>query len=129
VCEISDFLFRGIGFLFMGIIIAGFVLLFDGVVQVCVRKKTGPWKEGRASLLAGAIIAGVLAVRGMWVYGGISWEFLIVGLLLAVNGLVQLCVRKKTGPWKEGRATLLAGAIIVGVCFVLMVVGSLISPV
>jgi hypothetical protein len=42
--------------LFFNFLIAGFVLLFDGVVQLCVRKKTGPWKEGGASLLAGAII-------------------------------------------------------------------------
>ena len=46
------------GFLFMIFIIAGPILTFDGVVQLCVRKKTGPWKEGGASLLAGAIIAG-----------------------------------------------------------------------
>jgi len=45
-------------------VIAGLVLLFNGVVQLCVRKKTGPWKEGLASLLAGAIIAG-----GHWLSG------------------------------------------------------------
>ena len=43
-----------------------------------------------------------------WLFTG----FLIVGLVIALNGLVQLCVRKKTGLWKEGLATLLAGAII-----------------
>jgi len=37
--------------------------------------------------------------------------FLAVGLVLLFDGVVQLCVRKKTGPWKEGGATLLAGAI------------------
>jgi len=43
--------------LVIGPYIAGLVLAFNGVVQLCVRKKTGPWKEGGASLLAGAIIA------------------------------------------------------------------------
>jgi hypothetical protein len=43
--------------LVLGPLIAGLVLAFSGVVQLCVRKKTGPWKEGGASLLAGAIIA------------------------------------------------------------------------
>jgi hypothetical protein len=46
----------------------------------------------------------------IWLFTG----FLIVGLVLALNGVVQLCVRKKTGPWKEGGASLLAGAIIAG---------------
>ena len=44
-----------------------------------------------------------------WLFTG----FLMVGLVLALNGVVQLCVRNKTGPWKEGGASLLAGAIIV----------------
>ena len=39
---------------------AGMVLLLNGVVGLCVRNKTGPWKEGGASLLAGAIVTGVL---------------------------------------------------------------------
>jgi hypothetical protein len=56
------------GWLFFGFIIAGPVLLFDGAVQVCVREKTGPWKEGGASLLAGAIIVGV-CVLVMWLPG------------------------------------------------------------
>ena len=115
--------------LFYNFLIAGFVLLFDGVVQLCVRKKTGPWKEGGASLLAGAIIAGVplfvaltgirLDVPSTWVLNVklatgyvIWWSFIIAGLVLAFNGVVQLCVRKKTGPWKEGGASLLAGAIL-----------------
>jgi hypothetical protein len=39
--------------------IAGTVLMLNGVVGLCVRNKTGPWKEGGASLLAGAIVVGV----------------------------------------------------------------------
>jgi hypothetical protein len=39
--------------------IAGMVLVLNGVVGLCVRNKTGPWKEGGASLLVGAIVAGV----------------------------------------------------------------------
>jgi len=105
------------------VLVAGLVLLFNGVVQLCVRKKTGPWKEGGASLLAGAIIVGV-SVFGVWLAGGsIRWFFiffLIVGLILAFNGVVQLCVRKKTGPWKEGGVSLLVGAIIAGVCWFLV---------
>ena len=50
--------------------IAGMVLLLNGVVGLCVRKKTGPWKEGGASLLAGAIVAGVSL--GM-LLGGLFW--------------------------------------------------------
>jgi len=38
---------------------AGMVLLLSGVVGLCVRNKTGPWKEGGASLLAGAIVTAV----------------------------------------------------------------------
>jgi hypothetical protein len=45
------------GWLFTGFLIAGPVFLFNGVVKLCVRKKTGLWKEGLATLLAGAIIA------------------------------------------------------------------------
>jgi predicted phage tail protein len=103
--------------LFYNFLIAGFVLLFDGVVQLCVRKKTGPWKEGGASLLAGAIIVGVplfVALTGI-LLDVFSSCLLIAGLVLALNGVVQLCVKKKTGPWKEGGASLLAGAIIAGV--------------
>jgi hypothetical protein len=47
--------------LVLGAHTAGLVIAFSGVVQLCVRKKTGPWKEGGASLLAGAILA-VLSV-------------------------------------------------------------------
>ena len=103
--------------------IAGLVLVFTGVVQLCVRKRTGPWKEGGASLLAGAIIAGVLVfvawLNGMWFAGNIEneiwWDAMIAGLVILFSGVVHLCVREKTGPWKEGGASLLAGAIIVGV--------------
>jgi uncharacterized membrane protein len=42
--------------------IAGLVVLFSGVVQVCVRNRTGRWKEGGASVLAGVIVAGALPV-------------------------------------------------------------------
>jgi len=48
---------------------AGLVLLFNSVVQLCVRKKAGPWKEGGASLLAGIIVAGVpigVAIAFRW---------------------------------------------------------------
>jgi predicted phage tail protein len=113
--------------LFYNFLIAGFVLLFDGVVQLCVRKKTSPWKEGGASLLAGAIIAGVrlfVALTGIGL--DVSSSCLVIaGLVLALNGVVQLCVRKKTGPWKEGGASLLAGAIIAGVPSFLALTGIL----
>jgi hypothetical protein len=50
----------------VGFFIAGLVLAFNGVVQLFVRNKTGPWKEGGANFLAGAIIAGVsLAMLAM----------------------------------------------------------------
>jgi hypothetical protein len=117
-----------------GFLIAGLVLAFNGVVQLCIRKKTGPWKEGGASLLAGAIIAGVsvflACLAGIKELSSVTlfMGFIIAGLVLAFNGVVQLCVRKKTGQWKEGGATLLAGAIILGVCFVLLIVGLLLSP-
>jgi hypothetical protein len=55
----------------VSLFIAGLVLLFNGVVQLSVRKKTGPWKEGGASLLAGAIIAG--ASIGMLVLVGMRF--------------------------------------------------------
>jgi hypothetical protein len=109
------------GWLFIGFLIAGLVLAFSGMAQLCVRKKTSPWKEGGASLLAGAIIVGVsvfwaclAGIKG-FSSGFLFMGFLMAGLVLAFNGVVQLCVRKKTGPWKEGGASLLAGAIIAGV--------------
>jgi len=113
--------------LFFNFLIAGFVLLFDGVVQLCVRKKTGPWKEGGASLLAGAIIAVVplfVALTGIRL-DLYSSCLVIAGLVLALNGVMQLCVRKKTGPWKEGGASLLAGAIIAVVPLFLALTGIL----
>jgi len=39
--------------------IAGTVLLLNGVVGLCVRNKTGRWKEGGGSLLVGAIAVAV----------------------------------------------------------------------
>jgi uncharacterized membrane protein HdeD (DUF308 family) len=109
----SDFSSLGIGLLFSGFIIAGFILLFNGVVQLRVRNKSGPWKEGGVSLLAGAIIAGVsigMVLARMWIIG-LFMDFMIAGLVLLFNGVVQISVRNKTGSWKEGGATLLAGAI------------------
>ena len=114
--------------LFFSLVIAGLVLFFNGVVQLSVRKGTGHWKEGGASLLAGVIIAGVGLFMvwsffldyhpSQWIEGRI-WEMwrwaLTVGLVLGFNGVVQICVRKKVGPWKEGGASSLAGDIISGV--------------
>jgi hypothetical protein len=51
--------------------IAGTVLMLNGAVQLCVRNKTGPWKEGGASLLAGAIVVGV--PLGVLLAGVLSW--------------------------------------------------------
>jgi len=109
--------------LFSGILVTGLVLLVDGIAQVCVSRKTGPWKDGGASSLAGAILVGV-SVLMVWLnetwlgfslfFKGNEWCFSIAGLVLAFTGVVQICVRKKTGPWKEGGASLLAGAIITG---------------
>jgi hypothetical protein len=107
----------GLGPLFV-LLMAGLVLVFDRVVRWCVRNKTGKWKEGGASLLAGVIITGVSLVVAVWCSGtssGIWFSTLPVpGLVLAFNGAVQLSVGKKTGAWAEGGASLLAGAIIVG---------------
>jgi hypothetical protein len=55
--------------------------------------------------------------------------FFIAGLVLAFNGVVQLFVRNKTGPWKDGGANFLAGAIIAGVSIgVLVMVGMRLLP-
>jgi hypothetical protein len=51
--------------------IAGTVLLLNGAVGLCVRNKTGPWKEGGASLLAGAIVVGV--PLGVLLASVLSW--------------------------------------------------------
>jgi hypothetical protein len=102
------------------LILAGLVLAFNGAVQLGVRNKTGPWKEGGASLLAGVIIMGgavfwdVLNMPGFelrWDYIS-SLYLMMAGLILLFNGVVQVCVRNKTGKWKEGGASLLAGVII-----------------
>lgn len=60
---------------------------------------------------------------GVWLAG------VIAGMVLALNGLVQLAVRNKTGPWKDGGASLLAGIIVAGVLISLMVwLGSRLIP-
>jgi hypothetical protein len=89
------------------------VLVFSGVVQLSVRNKTGRWKEGGASLLAGVILTGV-SVGAAVLFPGTLEVLILAGLVLAFNGAVQLGVRNKTGPWKEGGASLLAGVIIMG---------------
>jgi len=40
---------------------------------------------------------------------------IIAGIVLMLNGAVQLAVRNKTGPWKDRGAKLLAGIIVAGV--------------
>jgi hypothetical protein len=56
-------------FLLIGFLIAGLVLVFNGVVQLGVRKETGRWKEGGASLLVGAIIT----VVSVFCLPGLLW--------------------------------------------------------
>ena len=46
----------------LGSFIAGMVLMVSGVVQLLVRNKTGPWKDGGANLVAGIIVAAVSLV-------------------------------------------------------------------
>jgi len=46
----------------LGSFIAGMVLMVNGVVQLLVRNKTGPWKDGGANSVAGIIVAGVSIV-------------------------------------------------------------------
>ena len=43
----------------MGSYIAGMVLMLNGAVQLAVRNKTGPWKEGGGNFVTGIIVAGV----------------------------------------------------------------------
>ena len=43
----------------LGSFIAGMVLMVNGVVQILVRNKTAPWKDGGANLVAGIIVAAV----------------------------------------------------------------------
>ena len=95
------------------LILVGLVLVFNGLVQLSARNRTGPWKEGGASLLGGVILVGASLVAGVLGQGTIEY-LLLAGLVLVFNGVVQLGVRKKTGPWKEGGASLLAGAVLVG---------------
>jgi len=46
-----------------------------------------------------------------------------------LNGAVQLAVRNKTGPWKDGGASFLAGIIVAGVSIGMMVwLGSRLIP-
>ena len=94
------------------LILVGLVLVFNGLVQLCVRSKTGPWKDGGASLLAGVLLAGVAVVAGVLFPGSIEY-LLMAGLVLAFNGVVQLGVRNRTGRWREGGASLLSGAVVV----------------
>ena len=54
-------------------------------------------------------------VAGVWL------AVVIAGIVLMLNGAVQLAVRNKTGPWKDGGATFLAGIIVAGVSIGLMV--------
>jgi uncharacterized membrane protein len=95
------------------LILVGLVLVFNGLVQLSVKNKAGPWKEGGASLLAGVILVGVSVAAGEFFPGPIEY-LLLAGLVLAFSGVVQLEVRRKTGPWEQGGASLLAGAIVVG---------------
>jgi hypothetical protein len=46
----------------LGSFISGMVLMVNGVVQLLVRNKTGPWKDGGANFVAGIIVAGVSIV-------------------------------------------------------------------
>ena len=95
------------------LLLVGLVLVFNGLVQLRVKNKAGPWKEGGASLLAGVILVGVSVAAGEFFPGPIEY-LLLAGLVVAFSGVVQLGVRRKTGPWQEGGASLLAGAIVVG---------------
>ena len=54
-------------------------------------------------------------VAGVWL------AVVIAGIVLMLNGALQLAVRNKTGPWKDGGATFLAGIIVAGVSIGLMV--------
>ena len=54
-------------FVWLALTTAGIVLALNGLVQLAVRNRTGPWKDGGASLSAGVIVAGVLiAVMVLW---------------------------------------------------------------
>jgi hypothetical protein len=50
----------------LGAVMAGIILMFNGAVHLAVRNKAGPWKDGGASLLAGIIVAGVSVGLMLW---------------------------------------------------------------
>jgi VIT1/CCC1 family predicted Fe2+/Mn2+ transporter len=50
----------------LAVVIAGIVLMLNGAVQLAVRNKTGPWKDGGANFLAGIIVAGVSIGLMVW---------------------------------------------------------------
>jgi len=54
-------------------------------------------------------------LMGVWL-GGVT-----AGIVLALNGLVQLAVRNKTGLWKDGGTSLLGGIIVAGALIAMMV--------
>jgi hypothetical protein len=130
--------------------IAGILLILSGAVQLVVRNKKGPWRDGGAYLLAGFIVIGVLLGLMAWIgdfeimvrtrevvtngVPGTWWSLppyvgqagCAAGILFIVSGGVQLAVRKKTGLWKEGGAKLLAG-FIVAAMFIALVVWSMLT--
>lgn len=130
--------------------IAGILLILSGAVQLLVRTKKGPWRDGGAYLLTGFIVIGVLLgllalvgdleimvqIRQVVTNGvpGTWWSLppyvgqagCAAGILLIVSGGVQLAVRKKTGLWKDGGAKLLAGFIVAAV-FIGLVVWSMLT--
>jgi hypothetical protein len=55
------------------------------------------------------------------ILAGVWLATIIAGLVLMLNGAVQLAVRNKTGPWKDGGANFLAGIIVAGVSLGVMV--------
>jgi hypothetical protein len=104
---------------------AGMILGFNGAIQLAVRNKTGAWKNGGGSLLAGVIAAGVSMVLMIkmdfdMILLDIGLSVYITGTVLVLNGVVQLAARNKKGAWKDGGANLLGGIIVVGVLIGLM---------
>jgi hypothetical protein len=61
------------------------------------------------------------------IYTMILLGSLIAGIVLMVNGVVQLLVRNKTGLWKDGGANLVAGIIVAGVSMLVLVALGLMS--
>ena len=45
----------------------------------------------------------------------------VAGLVVLLNGVVQLAVRNKTGVWRDGGASVLVGIIVAGVSVGLLV--------